>query len=155
MNAVILAAFIIGLVAGLRSMTAPAATSWAAYLGILTLQQSGLRFMASPIVVGALSVFAVGELIADKLPFVPRRTAIAPLLARITTGSVCGACVAFHQSLGLGIAAGAVGAVAGAFAGYYLRGHLVRKLQMRDLFVALWEDAVAITLAICSLRLAV
>jgi uncharacterized membrane protein len=153
-NTVLLAAFLIGFVAGLRSMTAPAVTSWAAFLGILTLQQSELRFMALPIAVGGLSLFAVGELVADKLPFVPRRTAIAPLLARITTGALSVACLALHHSLGLGIAAGAVGAVIGAFTGYYSRRHLVMQLKIRDLYVALCEDAVAIALAVCAVRLA-
>ncbi|HSX73152.1 MAG TPA: DUF4126 domain-containing protein, partial [Shinella sp.] len=41
----ILAALLIGIVAGLRAMTAPAAVSWAAYLGWIDLTQSALAFM--------------------------------------------------------------------------------------------------------------
>jgi uncharacterized membrane protein len=38
-------ALLIGVVAGLRAMTAPAAVSWAASLGLLTLDGSWLAFL--------------------------------------------------------------------------------------------------------------
>ena len=41
-------AFLIGVVAGLRAMTAPAAVSWAARLGWLNLQGTPLAFWAPP-----------------------------------------------------------------------------------------------------------
>jgi uncharacterized membrane protein len=81
----------IGIVAGLRSLTAPAVVAWAAHLGWLNLQGSSLAFMGSTAAVGMFSLLALGELIADKLPGIPRRTAIAPLLARICTGALSGA----------------------------------------------------------------
>ena len=53
MNAdfILFSAFGIGVVAGLRSLTAPAAVSWGAYLGWLNLQGSPLAFMASIVTV--------------------------------------------------------------------------------------------------------
>src|ERR1041385_7330903 len=99
----------IGVVAGLRSLLAPAAVAWAAHLGWLHLQGTLLGFMASKSAVVTLSLLAIGELIADKLPRVPRRTAVAPLLARVVSGGLSGACLgaSANQSLGLGAVLGA------------------------------------------------
>ena len=153
MNLFLLAAILIGFVAGLRSMTAPAAIAWAAHLGALDLAGTPLRFMASPIFLVLFSVMALGELIADKLPFIPKRTAVLPLVFRIGSGALCGASISAHYSLGAGAAAGAIGAITAAFAGYYTRRRIVNQLGVRDLFVALSEDALAIGLAILSLKL--
>lgn len=139
----------IGVVAGLRTLMAPAAIAWAVRLGWVNLQGSPFSFMESNLAVAILSLLAMGELIADLLPMIPRRTALAPLLARISTGAFSGACLCASagQSLTLGATAGAGGALAGAFAGYEIRRRLVKKLRVRDLFVALCEDAAAISLA--------
>ena len=61
-------AFLIGVIAGLRSLTAPAAVSWAARLGWLHLENTWLAFLGSAITPYILSVLAIGELIADQLP---------------------------------------------------------------------------------------
>jgi len=139
----------IGVVAGLRTFMAPAAIAWAVRLGWLNLHDSPFSFMESNLAVPIFSLLAIGELIADLLPMVPKRTAPAPLLARILSGGFCGACLcaSASQSLILGAAAGALGALAGAFAGYQIRRRLVKKLHFRDFLVALCEDAVAVSLA--------
>jgi uncharacterized membrane protein len=139
----------IGIVAGLRSLTAPAAVAWAAHLGWLDLQGSRLAFMASTAAVVVFSLLAIGELIGDKLPKTPRRTAIAPLLARIFSGALCGACLgaaANRSLLPAGLLAG-IGAVIGAFAGYEIRRRLVSQLHFSDFIVAVCEDLIAIGLA--------
>jgi len=64
----------LGFVAGLRSMLAPAAVAWAAHLGWLDLKAGPFAFMDSKGALIILSLFAVGELIADKLPGIPKRT---------------------------------------------------------------------------------
>jgi uncharacterized membrane protein len=142
----------IGMVAGLRSMTAPAAVSWAAYLGWLSLQGSPLAFMGSIVAVALFSLLASGELIADLLPRIPRRTAPAPLVARILMGGLCGACLCesrLNQPPVLtGAALGAIGAVIGAFAGYEIRRRLVSSLRIKDVFIAVPEDLIAIGLAL-------
>lgn len=136
----------IGVVAGLRSLLAPAAVAWAAHLGWLHLQGTSLGFVGSKSFVVVLSLLAIGELIGDKLPRVPRRTAVAPLLARIVTGGLSGAClcVSANQSLGLGAVLGAIGAVIGAFGGYEIRKRLVTRLNVPDFIIAFLEDVVAI-----------
>jgi uncharacterized membrane protein len=42
---IVVLSILIGVVAGLRAMTAPAAVSWAAYLGWIDLSQSWLAFL--------------------------------------------------------------------------------------------------------------
>ena len=69
----------IGFIAGLRSMTAPAAVSWGAHLGWLALKGSALGFLSSPVAVGIFTLAALGELVADQLPTTPNRTAPFPL----------------------------------------------------------------------------
>ena len=99
---------LIGVVSGLRSLTAPAVVSWAAYLGWIDLSQTPLSFLgyaASPWIV---SLLAVGELIADKLPTTPSRKAPVGFAARIVLGTFSG----YALSLGIGQPA-LVGAVLG------------------------------------------
>ena len=67
-------AFLIGFFAGLRSLTAPAATTWAVYLGWLKLD-GPLALIGSFPAVAILTVLAIVELVADKLPRTPSRTA--------------------------------------------------------------------------------
>lgn len=141
----------IGIVAGLRAMTAPAVVSWAAYLGWLSRDSSQLAFMGSIAAVAIFSSLAIGELVADLVPGIPKRTAPAPLITRIFTGGLCGAyfCEILNQPpLFTGAILGAIGAVIGAFAGYELRRRLVRGLRIKDVFIAIPEDLVAIGLAL-------
>ena len=133
-------AFLIGIVAGLRSMTAPAATSWAARLGWLHLENTWLAFLGFAATPYVLSVLAIGELIADKLPKTPSRKAPPGFIARIASGALCGAALGGTG----GLLAGALGAVAGTLGGYELRMRLVRASGGNDLPIALLEDAIAI-----------
>jgi uncharacterized membrane protein len=148
-NYVFLLAIGIGIVAGLRSLTAPAVVAWAAHLGWLNVHGSPLAFIGSTTAVAILSLLAIGELVADKLPNTPKRTAIVGLLARIALGGLCGACLcaAAGKSLLAGGLLGGIGGVIGAFSGYEARKSLVNSLHIKDLFVAICEDVVAITLA--------
>jgi uncharacterized membrane protein len=149
MNYVVAFAFGIGFAAGLRSLTPPAIVAWAAHLGWLNLNNTPLAFMGSIIAVIIFSLLALFELFADLQPSTGKRTAPVPLIARIVTGGLCGACIcgANHQSLVLGAILGGVGAVIGAFAGYEARKKLVATLNIKDAFVAVFEDLVTIGLA--------
>jgi uncharacterized membrane protein len=146
MNYVFAFAFAIGLTAGLRSLTPPALVAWAAYLSWLNLNNSPLAFMGSIITVVIFSLLAVFELISDKLPSTSKRTAPAPLIARILMGGLSGACLCAGSNLSIIIGAilGALGGVIGAFAGYEIRRRLVSALQIKDSFIALLEDLITI-----------
>lgn len=139
----------IGIVAGLRSLTAPAAVSWAAYLGWLDLDGSPLAFMGSMAAVIIFSLLALGEYVADKLPRTPPRIEHGPLIGRIVLGGLAGACltVSAGQSLLAGAVLGGIGAMIGTFGGYQIRKRLVSGLKVKDIVVAISEDVVAIVLA--------
>src|SRR3954470_24517557 len=96
----------IGIVAGLRSLTAPAAVSWAACLGWLDLHGFPLAFMGSRVAVGTFSALAILEYVGDLLPSTPARTRPGPLIARILSGGLCGASLSASagHSLALGAA---------------------------------------------------
>jgi len=71
---VLLLAVLIGVVAGLRTFTAPAAISWAAHFGWLQLGSTPLAFMGYAWTSWILTVLAVVELVVDQLPSTPSRT---------------------------------------------------------------------------------
>jgi uncharacterized membrane protein len=139
----------IGFVAGLRSLTAPAAVSWAASLGWLDLHGSPLAFMGSRVAAVIFSALAILEYVADLLPTTPRRTLPGPLIARIVMGGLSGAClcVSAGRSMLLGGILGGLGGVIGAFAGYHARRYLVQALKVKDRVIAVSEDIVAVVLA--------
>lgn len=149
MNYILAFAFGIGFATGLRALTPPAVVAWAAHLGWLNLHGSPLAFMGSIFAVIIFSLLALFELFLDLQPSMSKRTAPAPLIARILMGGVCGACLcaASNQSLLFGAILGGIGGVIGAFAGYEIRRRLVTALNIKDLFIALLEDLVTIGLA--------
>ena len=138
-------AVLIGLLAGLRSLTPPAAVAWAAHLGWLKLHGT-LALIGSPVSVGIFSALAVAELAADKWPRIGKRTSISGQGARLFTGGLAGACnaVAGGEEAAIGAALGGMGGVAGAYAGYHVRVGLPKALKIPDYYVALLEDLVAI-----------
>ncbi|KAA6463286.1 DUF4126 family protein [Acidobacteria bacterium AB60] len=145
---VALSAVMLGVVAGLRSMLAPCVVSWAAWLGILNVDKSPVAFMGFHWTHIILSVLAAGELIADKLPFVPSRKAVGPFLVRIVSGALCGATIgAVHDGLVAYAALGAAGAIAGTLGGAAVRARLARAFR-RDWPAALLEDCAGIAIAV-------
>lgn len=148
MNAslVFLMAFGIGLVTGLRSLTGPALVCWAAHLGWLPLEGSRLAFMGTTTATVVFSVLALGELVADKLPFIPDRTSAGPLFGRVVLGALSGAaiCTAASHSATIGAVLGGLGGLVGAFAGYRARAGLGKKSGLPDLAIALIEDLIAV-----------
>lgn len=99
----------------------------------------------------ALQVGAVGELIGDKLPATPSRTAPVPLVGRIAFGAFGGAAVGseyrVRSAVALGAVLGGAGAVAGSFGGYKARTFVTSRYELPDLPVALAEDALAFGIA--------
>jgi uncharacterized membrane protein len=141
----LLFAFLIGFFAGLRSLTAPAATACAVHLGCLKLQ-GPLALIGSISSVAIFTLLAVVELVADKLPRTPSRTSPPGLIARIIMGGLTGACVAAGGGEGslLGAALGIAGGVVGCFGGFQARTRLVKALGTPDIYIALLEDLVAV-----------
>lgn len=142
---VLLLALLIGVVAGLRSLTAPAVVAWAALLQWINLDGTWVSWLDHPATVAALTVLAVLELVADKLPATPGRITAVSFAARIALGAFAGAVIgtAWGYRWG-GLGAGAVGAVLGTLAGYEARTRLATARDGHDLPIALLEDAVAV-----------
>jgi uncharacterized membrane protein len=143
-----LLAFLIGGVAGLRSMTAPAAVSWAAYLGRLHLGGTWLAFLGYRWTPWILTLLAVGELVVDKLPSTPSRTAPMGFAGRIVTGALSGAAIGTAGGTMIGGAiAGIAGAAVGTLGGHSFRMRLAAALR-NDRPAAFIEDAIAIAAAV-------
>jgi uncharacterized membrane protein len=69
----LLCAFLVGVVAGLRSMMAPAVVSWFAHLNRISVGSTYVALMNYRITAVVFSILAVAELVADKLPKTPSR----------------------------------------------------------------------------------
>jgi len=142
---VLILALLIGVVAGLRAMTAPAVVAWGAMLGWIDVSGKWSEWMAHPITVTVLTILLIGELITDQLPKTPSRKVPPQFIARLITGGFAGAVIGsafFHTFSATG--AGVVGAVLGTMAGAALRTKLFDANKGNDRPGAFLEDAIAV-----------
>ncbi|QNA86227.1 DUF4126 domain-containing protein [Sphingomonas sp. So64.6b] len=145
---ILILALLIGVVAGLRAMMAPAAVSWAAHFGWLHVDGTWLAFLGYRFTPWILSVLALAELVTDQLPSTPSRKVPPQFIARLLTGGLSGGAIgaaggAGGGSIAAGIVAGLIGAVIGTYGGAAARTKLAG-LFGSDRPAALIEDAVAI-----------
>ena len=137
-------AFLLGTVAGLRTMTAPAAVSWAARLGHLDLGGTRLAFLGYAWTPWICAALALVEFVVDQLPTTPSRKVPMQFGGRLVSGALSGAAVgAGSGALAQGLAVGVAGAVVGTLGGHAARTRLAAAFG-KDLPAALLEDAVAI-----------
>ncbi|MBY5446255.1 DUF4126 domain-containing protein [Rhizobium leguminosarum] len=140
----LLVALLIGVIAGLRAMTAPAAVAWGAALGWFDVSQTPLAFMAYQWTPWIFTLLAAVELITDQLPSTPSRKVPVQFGARIVMGGLAGATIGAANSLLFGgLIVGVIGAVIGTYGGAAVRGRLAASFG-KDLPAALIEDAVAV-----------
>ncbi len=112
------AAAAIGVLAGMRGLAAPATMAQRlSNDGITNQAPVALRAFGSRRTARALKALAVGELAADKLPFLPDRTSTPSLFFRILSGAVCGAALASwrRESALLGALVGAAAATGASY----------------------------------------
>lgn len=153
MNPALFSALLLGIVAGLRSMTPLATVSLAARAGRLTLANSFLSFLRYPLSAWIFCLLALGEFIADKLPSIPSRKQAVPFAARVVSGAIAGGAAGLSVGmLALGTVLGVVGAIAGTLGGSAFRAGLANAFR-KDLPAALIEDAIAIILAVVAYSL--
>jgi uncharacterized membrane protein len=145
---------LIGGATGLRSMTGIAVVTLAAqphwpHLKWLHLTGTGLSFLAHPVSMIVFVLLALGELVADKLPFIPARIQPGPLAARFAFGALCASALALAAGASWIPAAfiGGIAAIVAAYAGYWVRRSISTR-GVKDLPIALLEDAAAILLAV-------
>jgi uncharacterized membrane protein len=139
-------AFSIGVIAGLRALTAPMVVSWAARLKWVDLDGTWATFLGGALAPAPLTVLAAGELVTDPLPKTPSRRTPVPFTARVLSGAFSSAVLAtgIGESPWLGALFGALGAVLGTLGGYSARTGLVKALKVPDVAVAIPEDFVAV-----------
>lgn len=153
MTAFVLAAFLLGLVAGLRAMTAPAVVAWAASLGALGAIEGWFAFMAWRWTAPLATALAVGEWISDQLPSTPSRKVPVQFVTRLLTGALSGGTLgAVVGSPFVGICAGVAGSVIGTHAGAWARSDLARSFG-RDRPAAILEDAAAVLIGLAAIFL--
>jgi len=142
---VLLLALLIGVVAGLRTFTAPAVLAWAAFLHWINLSGTWASWMGHWATVAVLTVLALAELVSDKMPTLPSRKSAPQFLARIASGAFAGAVLGTAWGYRWGsLGAGMIGAVLGTLGGYAARTALVAANEGRDRPIALGEDVVAV-----------
>ena len=140
----LLLSFLIGAVAGLRALTAPAAAALAARLGWITIASTPLVFMGYRWTPWIFGLLALAELVTDQLPNTPSRKVPMQFATRLLTGALAGATLAAAgHALVLGAILGLVGAVVGTLGGAAARSALAVRFG-RDLPAALVEDVVAV-----------
>lgn len=127
-------AALLGAAGGLR-----AAMPWAA-LALRGRVGGGARRWAPPA--------AAVELVLDKLPRTPSRTAPPGLAGRLVGGALVGGMLGGGSGAAIACAMGG----ASAFAGERTRAALGRRTGLPDPLLAVAEDAVAVTLALAATR---
>jgi uncharacterized membrane protein len=146
-----LAALLIGVVAGMRAMIAPAAVSWAAALGWIPVGATVLGFLAYRFTPWVFTLLALGEFVTDQLPTTPSRTVPLQFGTRLVSGALSGGAIGLSGGgLAGGAIAGVLGAVVGTLGGRWLRGRLAASFGS-DRPAALLEDALAVGLALLAL----
>ena len=135
----------LGAIAGLRSMSAPALLARSVRRG--DLHAPDLPALGSPKISSLLTLLAVGEMIADKTPFIPARTSAPALIGRLLSGALVGATLFASEGRhgNSGAVLGALSALAAAYAGEGLRSAGARK-GIPDPILAVLEDRLVLTL---------
>jgi uncharacterized membrane protein len=142
---VLLLALLIGVIAGLRALTAPAVVAWGAFLGWIDVEGKWSEWVANPITVTVLTIFLVVELVTDQLPKTPSRKTPPQFTTRLIMGAFAGAVIGsafFHTFTATG--AGIIGAVLGTLGGAEARQRLTAANGGKDRPVAIGEDIIAV-----------
>lgn len=131
--------FNLSIIAGIRAMGA------LSVLNQYLLEHPSKRLAKTPLgfiqTQNAASVFkflATGEMLGDKLPFIPDRIKPAPLLARALTGALIGTTLSSttkSKKIKQGAVLGLIGAVASSYFFYFLRKKPAAKSTFSN---ALW-----------------
>jgi uncharacterized membrane protein len=144
MTLTLMLALLIGIVAGLRAITAPAAVAFAARFGGLELAGTPLAFMGYTWTPWIFGVLALAELVTDQLPGTPSRKVLPQFATRIIMGGLAGGAIgAAHGFLLGGVVAGAIGAVVGTLGGAEMRARVAAAFK-QDRPAAIMEDVIAI-----------
>lgn len=148
---VLISAFVLGVVCGVRTMIGLAAVCWAANCQQIPLGGTWLSFLGFRFAPYITSLLAIGEVINDKLPKTPSRLVPPQFGGRVVMGALTGSSIGLSQEhLVIGTLSGIIGSVVGTLAGAKARAYAA-KLFGRDLPAALLEDSIAVALAVVAI----
>jgi uncharacterized membrane protein len=136
-----------GVAAGMRSMASPAIVGQLAKAGLVPEGgASPFGFLGRPGTTKTMAVLAIGEIIADKFPFMPKRTDKPAVFTRALSGAVSGAaiCSAKKRSMWMGALLGAAGAIGATYGAYELRKWAGEHFDVPDGVIAIAEDALVV-----------
>jgi uncharacterized membrane protein len=143
-----------GAIAGVRSMAPVALLS--RYLTQIPhrFDADVLSVLQSPRASRLLAVLALGEMAADKLPFVPSRTSPIALAGRVGSGALVGAALAQHEGLSpwRGGLSGGIAALAATFVSHRLRLAAIDRLGLPNALAGLLEDGLVVGGGLALLR---
>ena len=139
---------LMGVVTGMRSMTALAVLCWFAWLGRLP-ETGWAAWSATAVAAIVFGLCALGEYAGDLSPRAPSRTAAFPMTVRLLFGGVAGALCAHALSEPVvgGALFGVGGVLIGAYGGVRVRVWAASKVG-RDWPVGVAESAVALGMAL-------
>lgn len=126
------AALVLGVVSGLRALTS---------IAVLLLYRGGFWGIVA-------GIAALGEYVADLMPWIPSRTKLPSIVVRPLSGAFVGYlfCTMHGASGIIGAVGGVIGALAGTYGGYAARIALAEKIGA--LPAGLAEDVIAILIAV-------
>ena len=137
----------LGVVAGMRSMSAPALLSRAAIRGdVGGLAGTYFAPLLSSKVSYVLYALAAGEMVADKSGWIPGRISPPALLGRAASGALVGAALFVsgeHRGIS-GAAVGTLATIAAAYASYYARSGAGEALGVPDQMLGHLEDGIVL-----------
>ncbi len=116
-----LAAFLIGLPAGQRSLTPLAAVAVAAARGRLPADSGAPALLARPLVAAGAVALAALEIAGDKMKSAPDRVVPAGLAARLAAAGLAGAALVPRRQRWLGAALAGATAVVASYPGWRAR----------------------------------
>jgi uncharacterized membrane protein len=137
---------LIGIVAGMRSLTPVAVISWAAQRSSQFKNSHWPGLLSHPQVSKVAFALAAAELLGDKMRSAPDRIITPGILARIATGAIAGMAVAPPREQRKAAVLGATAAVGAAYVSFGIRQRAIRKRGQTS--TGLIEDALAIGAAL-------
>lgn len=134
---------------------APAVIAWTARRSGLDLESTPFSAFKGPGIGRTAAAVAIGELVADKVPYDPELSPSSVLVGRAVAGAAAGAAVykARRGNMILGALVGAAAAVGVAYASHFVRKQVARKYQVTDRVMALAEDGIALAAGMVAISL--
>lgn len=138
----------LGAIAGMRTFSAPVVVSHAySRHPSKNITNTPLAFIQNMATSKVFKVLGAGELVGDKLPFAPKRTAAGGLIGRFVSGALCGATVfkANHKQPIIGGLIGGAAAIGSAYVCMFLRLSLGKRTRIPDAAIGALEDIIVIS----------